>query len=45
MTSGVTAGFDVISFETTRLQAVYCILPLKRSLDTTQSQKVKGLKP
>ena len=29
MTSGVTAGFDVISFETTRLQAVYCILPLR----------------
>lgn len=26
MSSSVTAGFDVISFDTVRLQAVYCIL-------------------
>lgn len=31
MTSGVTAGFDVISFENMRLQAVYCI-PVTRLL-------------
>lgn len=31
MTSGVTAGFDVISFQNMRLQTVYCI-PVTRLL-------------
>jgi len=45
MAGVVTAGFDVISFDATRLQAIYCILQTRLLPGYSLKSRVRGLKP